>query len=243
MFPPCHRVDVLVASLTGSAPRYEWRPRRKALSKQASGALDPGSVLPPNKLGSGFNPEIHHAILPTITLICELVVALDQFVCCKVNAPLMHDLIDARNEIQHALCSIRPIPMPYCLDYALQELCRSVLMCFSDMVIFPIPEKTGLRYRLTTQLCAAMNACEQLDAWLECYEFMLWATMMGAIASTDPSHRNFFEILLHNALSAQFLAWEDLKSCMMHFLWWDFVCEEPGLQAYTAAIMRQPFSS
>ena len=154
----------------------------------------------------------------------------------------MHDLVHVRNAIQHALCTLRQNLSPVNLSEALQEANRATLLCFSDMVIFPIPEQTGLRSRLITGLYTSLRVCDQFEAWQAYRLFMLWATMIGGIAAVSiPPLRAAFSDLLRDNLRTQFVAWEDLKNHFLGFIWWDYICEDSGRLVYTEATMLTAF--
>lgn len=235
----------MVASMTGAAPRYAWRhPRRALLTYEIGGLiLDPISAMLLKDLGCGFDRHIFLALLPTVSQICELIIALDRFVRNEPGATPMYDLIHVRNAIQHSLCSLPHIPEPETIEQALQEICRTALLCFSDLVIFPIPEQTGVRARLVTQLYTSLRLSEKFTAWQTQHaHFLLWATTIGSVASINLPIRSSFSTLLRWVLLDGNMAWPDLKDHQMNFIWWDFVCDEPARSMYAEATMSTPWA-
>ncbi|KIW98165.1 uncharacterized protein Z519_01749 [Cladophialophora bantiana CBS 173.52] len=238
--------DLTVSTLTGQQPKYDWRhPRQPLLTFEIGGLIiDPISVMLLKDLGSGFDRNVLVGIYPTLSMICELVIALDRLVRKAVPEPAMHDLVHARNAIQHALCRIQRLVNPVSLEQAIQETTRAALLCFSDMVIFPIPTITGVRLRLVTELYASLCACEAFEAWRQGFEgFKIWATTIGAIAAINLPLKSSFIDMLKMLLYMRYWAWEDLKVQLMNFIWWDHLCDELGQTVHGEAIRIASFPS
>lgn len=236
----------MVSSMTGSPPRYAWRhPHRTLLSDQNDTIiLDPLSMVLLKDLGRGFDPQTFAPLFPILSPICELIFALDRFVRNEPGKPSMYDFVHARNAIQHSICTLPHISRPENIEQALQEICRNALLCFSDMVIFPIPEQTGNRSRLVIQHYTFLRACEKFAAWQTShFFFLLWATTIGCVASANLPFRSTFSTLLSWALSNQPMSWSELKDHLTNFIWWDYICDELGKSVYAEAMVLTPWSS
>ncbi|KIW82249.1 hypothetical protein Z517_05276 [Fonsecaea pedrosoi CBS 271.37] len=231
--------DLTVSTLTGQRPKYDWRhPRQPLLTYEIGGLIiDPISAMLLKDLGSGFDKNILLDIRPTLNMVCELVIALDRLIRKAVPEPAMHDLINARNAIQHALCRIQRHVHPASLEEAIFETTRAALLCFSDMVIFPIPTNTGVRIRLVTELYESLRACETFEAVSQGFDsFQLWATTMGAIAVMNLPLKDSVLDMLKRLLSIHCWTWEIVKMQLHNFVWWDHMCDELGQTVHREAM-------
>ncbi|KIW33940.1 hypothetical protein, variant [Cladophialophora immunda] len=236
--------DLTVSTLTSHRPRYDWRhPRRPLLTYEVGGLIiDPISAMLLKDLGSGFDRNILLDLYPTLNMICELIIALDRLTRKAVPEPAMHDLVNARNAIQHALCRAQRFANPASLEQAIYDTTRAALLCFSDMVIFPIPTSTSVRLRLATELHASLSACEAFDGWCHGFEgFKIWATTIGAIAAINLPLKGSFLDMLHGLLSMGYWSWEILRMQLHNFVWWDYMCDELGQTVHAEAIRIAPF--
>jgi hypothetical protein len=169
-----------------------------------------------HSLGTGFRLEPDQTDLDQVVqLIINTTLDLNAFHLRLPNAPLEWELALRRNFLQY---QIYALPRDGRDDY--HAACRLALLIYSDLVLFPMPEQ-GLRTRFASQLQAIIQKGEVLE-----HEFLVWITVMGAIAAIYTPHRDWYISMLNVSSTLHGIKeWDHLKSIVAKFLWWDPVMD------------------
>ena len=212
-------------------PLY-WPAHSQAFSERHR--PDPTALLMGSILGSGFDflysSSSGKFLREILTLMCDLVLALDQRIRGASGAPEVVELVPTRNMIQHRLLSIDPQDMEGEIEeITVAEVCRTSALIFSDMVVFPIPATQQIKpmfaARLRSLLESSINHLQQ-DTYQDA---IIWLLVMGAIASTfSVDHEWFLQCLRVRTMSQNIRDWPNLKKQCSRFLWWPPVCDQPG---------------
>lgn len=165
---------------------------------------------------------------------CKTTVALDHY-HDRGGVADLRDIIAARNTIQHQLLSL-----PTELEHGIYDLCRFAALIFSDMVLFPLPPATAVKPRLAVQLRRALGPFS-VESWRnEHLHILLWAVVMGGIASWDTRNRLWYAFRLHD-LSARLglVTWESCKYILSTCLWWEHVCSPAAIVFWNESRMSR----
>jgi len=108
------------------------------------------------------------------------------------------------------------------------------MLVFSDMVLFPMSPATGVNARLVTSLRDALHF-SQGEVWDACPTLLIWAAMLGGIASSSTPHRSWYVNFLQEQSLLLSVSWEILEDVMSTYLWWDYVCSGPGEKLWREA--------
>jgi len=172
----------------------------------------------------------------------DVTIALDLFQRRKAQAFNLVDIVDAANEAQHKLLSVKPALTIEGseMDY-LREISRWTALIYNDMVIFPLPATTQTKPRLSSALRLAIENYETINRKylgtsggvikaLDHSDLILWASMLGAMAAELTPNRTWYIQKLGQYLfqSPYRHTWSDFRNLMSTFLWWDYIHEEPG---------------
>ena len=65
---------------------------------------------------------------------------------------------------------------------------------------------------------------------------ILWTAIIGAIASQGLELQDAFtKFIADTFVSEDKMTWDEVKACMVTFLWVDVVCDEPARRVWEAA--------
>lgn len=130
-------------------------------------------------------------------------------------APSTRHLIALRNLIEYRL-------LAYPSQGASEELCRMAALIFAHGVIFPLPDRAPLRL-LVANLLQSLRDYDGADV-----PFLLWVSMMGALAA-DTTERGFFIDRFMSCTAKLCLSsWADVKDILCDYLWLDSACDAGG---------------
>ena len=192
------------------------------------------------QLGSGFRQLYPLCLIDevwkVIEAMCEVTAAVDHYYRGGPSAPIMPDIVLARNMAQHRLLSLPEYPLqpPSHANY-MYEVCRIAALTYSNIVIFPLPPASGVHtnlvLRLKQLLTHAIPSCP--DAHLH---VILWAITLGGISTGSSSERVWFLYKFAEVSSKLGLyQWSRVQECLSSLLWLDFVCEKEGVQFWLGA--------
>lgn len=156
-----------------------------------------------------------------------------------------------RNEIQHGLLSFPTSQFDAaafavdekCLSgwnrvLALIELIRLAASVYSDMVLFPLPWRTGVKPRLAARMRLILESSQlyRLAGYTQTAhtELHIWLLWFGCFAAFRSRHQEWFEHELCRVLGVFYrlqwgsVAFDTVKRSLHGFLWWDPVCHGPG---------------
>lgn len=174
-------------------------------------------------------------LIDAVETCCILVVGLDQYQRRASSAPSLPSLIAARTVTQHKLTTLTPISdsvtsasTTTAITHQISEICRLVLLLFSDMIIFPVPRVSGVKARLVSTLRKRLEMFP-LGLWIRHRELMSWILMIGGVAACSTVHRDWFVSIFHARLRWYVDEWKHVKDILETYLWWDHVCFDVGL--------------
>ena len=192
------------------------------------------------RLGSGFRQLYPLCLIDevwaVIEAMCEVTVAVDHYHRGGPSAPIMPDLVVARNTTQHRLLSLPEYPLqpPSQANY-MYEVCRIAALIYSNIVIFPLPPATGVHTNLVSRLkqllTLAIPSCPVAHLHI-----ILWAITLGGISTGSSSDRVWFLCRLAEVSTKLGLyQWSQIQECLSSLLWLDFVCEKEGMLLWLGA--------
>ncbi|KAI5920497.1 hypothetical protein F4810DRAFT_682816 [Camillea tinctor] len=153
-----------------------------------------------------------------LRLICQLIEE------AMNSEPNRRNLIILRNSIQHRLLSV-PVGR--------SDICRLACLIFSYAIVFPLPD-TRPFHRCREALAKCMQDKGECDKYSK--KLVLWAALLGAIASADTEHEKVFLtkiITLGRELSVH--SWASIEEIVRKFVWLDQTCKSGGQVAWTRA--------
>ncbi|ETN42637.1 uncharacterized protein HMPREF1541_01794 [Cyphellophora europaea CBS 101466] len=168
--------------------------------------------------------------------------------------PTLEDLIISRNAVHHALLSLLPANGLWGPRFALYEALRLGMLIFSDLALFPLPAKTGVRGRYAGMLREALECIlgggGGGDAGTRCREQqqkqgemeaqgLAWACVMGALAveggDGEESRRKkawFVESARGWMEVWGVVEWEEMQTMLQRWLWCRILLEGVGKAAW-----------
>ncbi|ETI21852.1 hypothetical protein G647_05921 [Cladophialophora carrionii CBS 160.54] len=227
--------DTMLATKLGTRPTFPVHRDLRQASDKRQLPFDGEAAELCFNMGSGWKmlAESHPEIVKLALRAGEITSALDQ--SCRggqgclpfpqlviLAIAFQHDLYSLESPADHSSS-----PEDACCWTS--EICRFALQIYSDVVLFPAPESSGVRQRLAAQLwgpLAAYNAARDPDTDT-CYrELILWATVMGAVSAEATKHRDWYLRQLVKMVIDQNISWEIFKRSLARFLWWEYTLGE-----------------
>ncbi|EXJ65376.1 hypothetical protein A1O7_01717 [Cladophialophora yegresii CBS 114405] len=175
-------------------------------------------------LASGFDEFSDHPcfapLVQAITHARMITIGLNAYQSQQPGAPTITRIVWARNFMTHDLLSL-PVTIASTLiehtpgqqphgssastivhvfspQQALYNLIRLSTLTYTLLILFPMPRVTGLHARLSMQLMTAIDNCTALDLWATHAKILLWATVLGGIASEDALRKWYAEMIRQN---------------------------------------------
>ncbi|KAK5046407.1 hypothetical protein LTR84_008209 [Exophiala bonariae] len=218
--------DVLQGSIASSRPMLPFVGRSESLVSSGVHILDEKARERASVLGTGFwvegFPAIDEGFQAVLSAACELTTAVDHLQRKENDPPALYDIVEFRTFVQHCLLSLQPrISVPLDTPDYTYEACRLSTLIYSDINIWPLPKSSNIRPRLSQHLKLVLSERAGAEAGAISKDFLLWISMMGAIAARHTEHEQYFLELL--ARDARTLTWDDFRKTMLEFLWCDFV--------------------
>ena len=141
----------------------------------------------------------------------------------------MANILLLRCQTQHSILSLPSSKSPsHDLEASLLETCRISLLLYSSMVVFPVPEISGVPIRLSRLLQPVLADCfENAERKLH-GRFLLWATTLGMISAPQSERAWFLDTLVLLKDFVRVGDWKGFKGIMGDFLWLDGVCDGPA---------------
>jgi hypothetical protein len=229
------RLDVIFASQHVTRPLYAFE-QRFELPQYAIPACDP-PILPLNARGGGFDKIVTPLLRDTLSA-CNALTIHVEFVCRRGFEDDEHRAVLAQRALaaQHALCSLAPIEPPSSYESTLHEVVRISALLYSDMVLFVMPQASGVRQKLLQGLRNGLAFCISTQADSDRRRLIVWALVIGAVASrTVGPGSSWFEDALRDgslndlgaACQANFLEWSH------QLLWCESLLSRPALNVWT----------
>ena len=134
--------------------------------------------------------------------------------------------------LQHDLYSTNTSPSSLEESPAKNEVfnvSRLALQIYSEVVLFPLAGVYAGKRRLAVELCEALTRYKRSkssDVDGKYTRLVLWAVVMGAVASEALELRDWYLRELNQITREENLSWNDLKTSLTQYLWWDYTFEE-----------------
>lgn len=208
------------------------------------------------------------ALLDGMVMCRAVVGALDAFVVSQARGLgkgrekgkaeiTLTDLTISRNAAHYAILSLAPANALWGPQFALYEAMRVGMLVFSDFVLFPLPETTGVRRRYVRGLREAVEALEVgfKGGWAaggEVLGVVGWCVMMGALAAEGEGEHGvglweceeersgegdvafFVGRVKTNFGMLGASTWTEVHALLARWLWWDWLLGERGMALWEA---------
>ena len=228
-----HFVDTKYATQTGSRPL--WPMTTDIVDSHAQLQLYRDMFLGDSelsKLGTSFEGmSLNNDLARAITKCCVVTIGLDLVYHHTIGAPSMAYLTAFLTEAQNAVLSSRS-------DGLYEELIRTAVLLFNDLVLYVLPPRAGVRKMLLSQLQWLLIAT-QFDSKSREQRVWTWALMVGAAGAAT----------LHDlggwwtqAVASQSLvpvredAWSEMKLVLIQYLWWEYSMDPPAMDMWKVAV-------
>lgn len=241
---PTNSADLMLSSRLGIQPSFPWLYAPVRVLDLATYSPDQDAVLMSLVIATGFT-QLDAVDLRLANLLREageVTVALDHYQQGRLNAPVLTDIVNAANSVQHRLLSMVPSsPLELHSNDFLRNMCRLAALIYSDLVLYPLPPSTEARPRLAKELSIAMEKfevfkCEEVaqtddpsdgDQYTN---LVIWILMLGAFASTSTATSPFFINKLREYIARiPYLSdWPSFSNLMATYLWWEYIFAEPA---------------
>jgi hypothetical protein len=241
---------MLFSAYKGVPPGFPSRHQREVLRHGSKWIPDGAAMKLLNQLGSALFPTLPSKLagiprsgselVDLVEVAAELTAALDHNQRAENNPPSMELLINNRDWLVHRSLSLLPYyeledglspnlftsstSPPY---QQLQEIYRLSHLIYLDMVLYPTPPHTRIKPRLAHTLVPFLLSIAD-QAWSSSLShFLLWSAMLGGIAARFIPDRSLYVELLASR-TERTESWESVRARLQTYLWWDYVCDEPG---------------
>ncbi|KAK5047465.1 hypothetical protein LTR84_006561 [Exophiala bonariae] len=213
----------------------------------------PRSTHPLFDLGTGFGiidkilPAEEATELRTIfTDLSRYTLAVDDFVMGRPEALSRRNLANERNLTQHNLMSKCPDfdDPDHELSEAFYTSCWLAAAIYSLLSVFPMAQWNAPFAILSQRLKVQISSTTVQERWNEVPLLMLWITIMGAISSSDfLEHSWYISVLERLVYRLEISSWEDVKSELEKFLWYDNISSPDGYMIWKEIENSSPFSA
>lgn len=103
------------------------------------------------------------------------------------------------------------------------NICRLGIQIYSELVFFPLYGVFAGRRRLAAEMRAVLTRYTKRQK--KNIELLMWAIIMGALASENTSNRNWYLQQINKVDSTKNLEWNELTVSLTRYLWWDRLFE------------------
>jgi hypothetical protein len=207
-----------------------------------------------SNLGSGFGFCVDHdpdlRLKEVILQACKFTAAIDQY---ERNDPLRCPLSELATQsiiILHRLLTLPTLDSFMSKETVTEEqrryeIARLSTLIYANLVIFPSGSRDqprhGLAGLLQEQLCLY---CQESDDYGTAQasksssidSLLLWAAVLGGIASSGIASRSWFAGQLGTYMTNQRLVWEELDRTLHTLLYWDYVMAGPTQDLWNEAV-------
>ena len=192
-------------------------------------------------LGRGFRvlPGVlgHEAVeqlLIVLKWLIQYTFAVDDKVNNRPEAQrLSGRLADERNFVQHNLMLLSPPPTEERHEPALIRLSRLGTIVYSLLVVFPLPAVAAPFHRLASDIKTQLLDPNIQAWWTEASDLILWATVMGAVASIGHPDRQWYRTILDELTSRLGVEdWPSMRDRLGMFLWYGYTNDSDGLKLW-----------
>lgn len=199
--------------------------------------MDPPAQALFQKLATGFlRINEFKPIHQSVRYMRGALVMLDQHVRDGESPGCKPELLHSRNTVQHHLlclpvANLTPTSGQETFRY---EVCRLGLLIISNLILFPLPAKSGVAKRLAKQLRDCLIMADQAPVGQSAFsrypDLLIWAVVLGAMSSTSLSDSTWFVDRLAVISVPLFdQHWQEVEEEILYkYLWWQYVCSRPG---------------
>ncbi|KAH7152580.1 hypothetical protein EDB81DRAFT_686229 [Dactylonectria macrodidyma] len=254
-------LDMLYHSRMGSVPRFPCYRRLQKILRTTLWQPDERASRLLGILGSPFRPgppdesllsviQLNPNLIEVIAVMAELTVAIDHFCRGGSGAPASLDVLANNCDwVSHRLLSTTTYLMSsndeintdqqssHNTGTVMREVCRLSSLIYLDMVIFPNPQHAQIKSRHSATMLPLICGLHQSE-WNRdgCVaEFLIWATMLGAIASRFTELHDSYLDLIHAYQVERCSTWDVVELCLRRHLWLDYVCDLPAKTLWSEA--------
>lgn len=186
-------------------------------------------------LGTGFKGLSSAPAFVKLNIIIghliETTLGWDRYQRNTPDAPILHQIVRARNAVVHDLLCLPDIfATVRSADECLYELSRLGTLSYMLIFLHPLSKDNGPHEQLSKRLMVLLDIATSLDLWTTDANFMLWVTVMGGIMAKDTPLRHWFvEELNNSGLKHTLVAWPPVSSVLSNYLWLESECEADGI--------------
>ncbi|KAI5457556.1 hypothetical protein BGZ63DRAFT_394970 [Mariannaea sp. PMI_226] len=245
-------LDMLYNARLGRKPRFPFYRESRGSLRGDLWQPDEAANQLLETVGASFRQQEDHTsfmakiqldgdVTAALATVAEVTVALDHFCRGSPGAPPSLDVLANNCDwASHKLMSINSYLIPEngesSISYQsplnpwplLREICRLSSLIYLDMVILPTPPHTKIKYNhaenmlplILTVRGASFDSCGGIS------EFLIWATLLGAISSRFTELEGSYLKLLKDISEED--QWDRVKLLVKKYLWWDYVCDLPA---------------
>jgi len=249
--------DVVLACQTLSRPMLPYVPMHddvvgllNAASRKSHPlvGLGKGFRVLPDMLGQDEVSEL----LIVLRWMIQYTFAVDDHVEGRPEAQSLRCLMAQRNFVQHNLMLLCPadattemMEQDHDLDHdhdhdhkhedehPIHRLARLGTLIYSLLVVFPLPAIAAPFHQLSQQVRVQLSQPSIEARWNEASDLILWASVMGAIASIGTPDRNWYLTTLDRLTRRLNInAWPSIKERLKLFLWFEYTNDSDGLKLW-----------
>ncbi|KAH6962672.1 hypothetical protein BKA56DRAFT_636921 [Ilyonectria sp. MPI-CAGE-AT-0026] len=245
-----HLLDMLYNARLGSVPRFPcdrqlqtilqtelWQPDQKAthLLKILGKAFRPAL----GDESSGITSQLNQNMTDVLATMAEITVALDHFHRGGSGAPesldvlanncdwVSHKLLSTTSYLTPDVDELNAGQLPMETGPVLREICRLSSLIFLDMIILPTPPHAQIKYRHSLAMLPLVSALQgsewNADGCVS--EFLIWATMLGAVASRFTELHGSYLDLVYEYQARRCSTWETIRPRINRHLWLDCILQ------------------
>jgi hypothetical protein len=190
------------------------------------------------KLGTGFRGLstvfAYTKFNVIVGYLAETILGWERYQRSTPDAPILCQIAQARNAILHDLLCLPDLSESvHCPDECVYELCRLGTLSFALIFLYPLSESNGPHETLAKRMMVMLDIASSFRLWGVYPDLMMWATLMGGIASKETPLRHWFvEELNTSGIKHTLLAWPPVSSMLANFFWLDNECDADGISLW-----------
>ncbi|KPI39777.1 uncharacterized protein AB675_3516 [Cyphellophora attinorum] len=246
--------DLWLSSIDWSRPLI-WRAGYIDDTQAEFDKLELQTACCSSPLASGFQRSLapDDSLLKGLRMAATVTTFLDKWTRKEQYDSSWDTLLKGRDLVQHVLLEEVRNPWLYLPDYTIdifdsesiahRYLIHIAALIYQDLVLFPTLPEPQTRPRLSARLRSALMAIDPAVEFFD-RDITLWVTVMGSIAASETDRywwiRRLRGLLIgrfDNVVASDFY---EVRSELIQFLWWDFVCLPRVLDVWEGVFSGDP---